>query len=129
MVHDRGHVTLLDLAAELPTEFVSPQFDHRVMGHSLNGAVESIKGDRNFSGFGEEPGEFFLKIDGVPLHGQPPVESSFRSPDHGVTDVLPQIRRVPLLTFASAWWKAQKLACTRRKLTPKSPLGRRTSFD
>jgi hypothetical protein len=27
--------------------------------------------------FDEEPGEFFLKFDGVPFHGQPPVESIF----------------------------------------------------
>jgi len=112
MVHDRGHVTLLDLAAELPTEFVGPQFDHRVMRHPLDGPVDAIQGDRNVGGFPEEPRAFFLKFDGVPLHGQPPVESSIRSPDREVVHVLPQIRRVPRLTISKTDEKAQKLACT-----------------
>jgi hypothetical protein len=73
MVHDRRHVALLDLAAELAPEFVGPQFDHRVMRHPQDGPVGAIEGDGNLGRFAEESREFFLKVDGVPLHGNPPV--------------------------------------------------------
>jgi hypothetical protein len=99
VVHDRGHVSLLDFAAELATEFMSPQFDHRVMRHSLDGAVESIQSDRNFGGFPEQPGKFFLKFDSLPFHGKAPDKSTRLSLVPVLADVLPQIRRVPLLTF------------------------------
>jgi hypothetical protein len=75
VVDDRGHVTLLDLATELATKFVGAKFDDRVMRHPLDGAIESIEVDRDLGRFDEEPRKFFLKFDGVPLHGQPPIES------------------------------------------------------
>jgi hypothetical protein len=75
MVDDHSDVTLLDLATELATEFVGAKFDDRVMRYPLDGAIESIEGDRNLGGFDEQPRKFFLKFDGVPFHGQAPVES------------------------------------------------------
>jgi hypothetical protein len=75
MVDDRSHVMLLDLATELATEFVGAKFDDRVMRHPLDSAVESIEVDRDLGSFDEEPRDFLLKFDGVPLHGQPPIES------------------------------------------------------
>ena len=77
MVDDRGHVTLLDLATELSAEFVGAKFDDRVMRHPLDGAIESIEFDRDLGGFDEEPRKFFLKRDGLPVHGQAPLEPIF----------------------------------------------------
>jgi hypothetical protein len=104
---------LLDHAAELLPQFVGPQLDDRVMGHSLNRPVGSIQIDRDFGRFGEQPSEFFLKWVGVPLHGNPPNPRRDGSQDHHVSRSLPQMCRVPLLTFLRSEWKAQKLTCTR----------------
>jgi hypothetical protein len=112
MVHNRGHVPLLDLATELATKFVSPQFDDRVVRHTLDGAVKAIQGDRNLRGFAEQRRKFFLKFDGLPFHGETPGESTQPSRNPETNNVLPQIRLVPLLTIPARQQQTQKLACT-----------------
>lgn len=105
-------VPLLNRAAELLPQFMGPQLDDRIVGHPLDRPVGSIERDRNFRGLEEQRREFVLKFVGVPLHGNPPKQGQDGPPDHQVSRTLPQIRRVPLLTFCRGCWKAQKLTCT-----------------
>lgn len=63
---------LLDGAAELLSQLMRPQLNHRIVGHPLNRPVGSIEGDRDFRSFGEQRRELLSKFVDATVHGNAP---------------------------------------------------------
>jgi hypothetical protein len=108
----RLKLSLLDLAAELLPQRVRPQLDDRVVGNPLDRALGLVQSHRDFRCLVEQTSESFLEFVSLPFHGNPRDQVRNGPPNHRGSRTLPQIPRVPLLTFLRRCWEAQKLTCT-----------------
>src|SRR5208337_257792 len=107
------HLSGLDLTTELLSEFVSPRFDHGIMGNPGDRTVGTIEGHRDLGRFYEQPVQFLLQHGRRPIHepvppGQIPL-SKAPKPSH-----ITKESGIPPLTISPLHRHAQKLTCTLR---------------
>src|SRR5208337_1423229 len=105
------HLSGLDLTTELLSEFVSPRFDHGIMGNPGDRTVGTIEGHRDLGRFYEQPVQFLLQHGRRPIHepvppGQIPL-SKAPKPSH-----ITKESGIPPLTISPLHRHAQKLTCT-----------------
>src|SRR5271165_5239708 len=105
------HLSGLDLTTELLSEFVSPRFDHGIMGNPGDRTVGTIEGHRDLGCFYEQPVQFLLQHGRRPIHepvppGQIPLPKAPK-PSH-----ITKESGIPPLTISPLHRHAQKLTCT-----------------